>query len=162
MAEKTAYQKLLKFYYIGSFLWIFSLAAFSYAMFEGHINPVVTQLQIESMQLSRDNNWTEISGTFEKLRPCKLDSVRWYYGANTGFSRVSSVGVPVLLGPPPASTQQPIVRDTGEQRTDFLQVRLDPSLIRSNSYAYVYHHCYGDWLWRTKTLFYDSQLTNNG
>lgn len=140
--------------------WIVTVAVLFYALVDGAINPVVTPLEISSMRLDRTDDWTRVNGTFEKLRDCSLEEIRWYYGDRESFSRVESVSVPVLLGPTPSleNPREPKIRHEGKQRSDFLRVRLSPELIVSDSYAYVYHNCHGNWLWRTRSLFYDSEL----
>jgi len=145
--------------YLGILVWSLTIGTMLYALLDGRLNPVVTPPEITSMRLDRTDDWTRVVGEFDKLRNCSLEEIRWYYGTRRSFSKLDSVNVPVLLGPDPSLKEKmPIVREPGHQKSSYLRVRLSPDLIVTESYAYVYHKCHGEWLWKTKSLFYSSEI----
>jgi len=141
--------------------WILTLGIGAYVLLDGKIRPVTTQLEIVDIQpLPKDNGdaWFLVVGNFEKIRNCKLVAVRWYLGNRIEAKSVGELPVPTLVGPIPTNFSPPTNLETGDQTSKYLRVRLEPRLIKSNSYAYVFHRCYGPHLWKTRTLFYESEL----
>lgn len=141
-------------------IWILTALITIYALLDGDINPVTTRLEITdiySVPMNGGNSWYQVIGEFEKIRDCDIVTVRWFYGNRRESSRVSEIPVPTLIGPDVDVGSTPNRVDVGDNVSRFLRVRLDPELIESNSYAYVYHRCYGPWFWKTRTLFYESQ-----
>jgi hypothetical protein len=140
--------------------WILVLGTIVFSMYEGYFFPVVTPLEITSIEQSFDVvdgfDWFTVRGTFTKIRNCVPVTVRWYYGLPGSSARIDAIPVPTLVGPDPALGTRPNNFELGEQQTSYLRVRLEPELIRENSHAYVYHRCHGPYLWETRTLLYDS------
>jgi hypothetical protein len=142
--------------------WVLILTIIVFSMYEGYFFPVVTPLEITSIDRSFDVvdgfDWFTVRGNFTKIRDCVPVTVRWYYGDPRNSSRIDAVPVPTLVGPDPDLGNQPRNFELGVQQPSYLRVRLEPELIREDSHAYVYHRCHGPYLWETRTLLYDSRL----
>ena len=142
-------------------IWMLTALIMIYALIDGEVNPVTSRLTIDNISpviMNNSTSWYRVVGTFEKYRDCEIDSISWFYGDRDDSTRVAEIPVPTLAGIDVDLGSIPTRLDVGEQTSAFLRVRLDPMLIESNSYAYVYHRCYSPWLWKTRTLFYDSAL----
>lgn len=149
--------------YIALTLWLLTVGTAIYALLDGKINPVVSRLEISDIQSTNTDGdeWYRVIGTFEKHRNCQIEDIRWFYGNRRDTSRIAQIPVPTLIGQDTDYGSFPSSLPVGENLVStYLRVRLDPELIEENSYAYVYHRCYGPWLWKTRTLFYDSELAD--
>ena len=128
---------------------VITVALFSY--FDGAIRPVVTELRdVEFIEGS--DGWTRVVGKYEKLRNCVPVRVQWYYQNNislptqvrqrneTAFNDARSI----------------IDFDPGIYTTQNLYVFIDADSLENDSHAIVFHKCYGDFLWETRSKYYTS------
>ena len=140
------------------FLWFLTLGVLLYSKIEGSIYPVVTPLVINNIA-AFDDEWTQISGIFTKIRSCRPIDIRWYQGERTIDGRPNRIPLPVRFVNQDGEIQQIGEALPGQvEITQHLQVGASPEVIQNNSFAYVYHFCYNRQLWETQSLFYDSRL----
>ena len=112
---------------------------------DGYFNPVMGLAEIDLVEFSGGSS-TIVSAEAEKRRNCKWLRTEWYLGALNGsaakvFAR---------------HRDKPQVRLTGVLRWDEIEIGLSWKQIQSNSYALVYHDCYNGWLWKTRSVFFNS------
>lgn len=139
------------------FLWFSTLGIFSYMRLEGNINPVVTPIKITEMNITEDG-WTQVVGTFTKLRECRPFDIRWYQGDRRISGRGDRIPVPVRFVDVFGDNQAIGEAEPGEVEVTQLMVDLAPELIVTDSYAYVYHFCHNRRLWETRSLFYEGRV----
>lgn len=139
------------------FLWFSTLGIFGYIKMEGRINPVITPLNISEMNIV-ENEWTQISGTFTKLRSCLPFDIRWYQGDRRISGRGDRIPVPVRFVDENGDDRAIGESALGDVEISQLWVMLDPISITNDSYAYVYHFCHNRRLWETRSLFYEGRV----
>lgn len=136
-------------------LWMGILGVFVWSKVEGDFFPVTNTLHITSITPNRSDigEYSIVAGEFDKLRNCAFQSIEWNYVSGSG--RVGQTKVIAFF------EDKPQVREIGEGLTfKKLYVRLDEYNLKNNSRVAVYHKCHGDWFWQTRTVFYDTSITD--
>jgi len=129
------------------------LTALAYR-YDGKVFPVTEIAKIEQNDIrihdERTSGWLHLSGSFHKKRNCVYKGIEWFIlDPATEVERV-----PVLA----RFEDKPEIRDEGYHEFNRLAVNIeDPRLVIEDSKAFVYHDCYGGWLWETRSAFYDSR-----
>lgn len=148
--------KIVESVFIGSVLLLFALVGLLGIKIEGILFPVTTQLQIIDI-IEDSNDFSRVYGDFKKLRDCDIKKVEWFYGDRMNIFQNETV-VETKTGSDFISNETASKLSVGQNQSNYLMVRLSQESILNNSYAYVYHKCYGPISWTTRTLFYDSDL----
>lgn len=109
---------------------------------EGIYFPVTENTQIQK-RIPLDEGKTELWGVSKKIRPeCSYAKLEWWYGNPNG----NKVLIPSLI------EEKAKIRGGGWFEWGPWVVKLDPLLVKNESFAVVYHSCHPFWL--TETLFY--------
>lgn len=123
------------------------------AEIDGSLLPVISDVEITDIERVDPMKPAPVNiyGSFFKRRDCPLQDINWYFGLRSSSS--TGVAVKTELGEPTATKP-------GLQSFGPLEVVMSESSIRNNSYATATHDCYGGWLWKTTTVFWDSNTKN--
>ena len=107
---------------------------------EGKFLPVVVDTVL-TKTISEGKSQTIIYGSSTRDRDCTFSYLEWFYGNSDG-----SVLLPLEI------LEKPKIRDDGVFDFGPWRVGLEESLVKSQSFAIVYHQCHP--FWKTQTKFW--------
>lgn len=120
------------------------LQSSAFGWLDGQISPVTTELKIDDFRENKPQEALDViaTGTILRAESCSWRKTEWYLGTpdKSAFVKFGYYDKPQL-------------RDNGDHTWRFW-IRLSKRDLLDNSYALVYHQCYGGWTADTITTHY--------